>query len=107
MQLTNILRDVLEDLGRDRIYLPRDELVANGVSEEMLRQKKLTPEFRKFMIFQVGRARDYYRKAGKMLEYINRDSRFAHTIASTSIPTVMAPITRPVARSVIDMLSCD
>lgn len=31
LQLTNILRDVKEDAARDRLYLPLDLLVANGV----------------------------------------------------------------------------
>lgn len=36
MQLTNILRDVGEDLGRNRIYLPQDRMDAHGVSEDLL-----------------------------------------------------------------------
>ncbi|MEO9013921.1 MAG: phytoene/squalene synthase family protein [Terrimesophilobacter sp.] len=35
-QLTNFLRDVDEDLTRDRIYLPADELAAWGVDRELL-----------------------------------------------------------------------
>ncbi|TNE44649.1 MAG: phytoene/squalene synthase family protein [Deltaproteobacteria bacterium] len=37
MQLTNILRDVGEDLERDRIYLPQDRMEAHGVNEALLR----------------------------------------------------------------------
>jgi 15-cis-phytoene synthase len=36
-QLTNFIRDMGEDLDRDRIYLPTDELAAFGVDEELLR----------------------------------------------------------------------
>jgi phytoene synthase len=36
MQLTNILRDVGEDLERDRIYLPLDMLASAGITEEQL-----------------------------------------------------------------------
>ncbi|RUP03486.1 MAG: phytoene/squalene synthase family protein [Mycobacterium sp.] len=35
-QLTNFLRDVDEDLLRDRIYLPADELAAHGVDRELM-----------------------------------------------------------------------
>lgn len=35
-QLTNFLRDVDEDLMRNRIYLPADELAAHGVDRELL-----------------------------------------------------------------------
>lgn len=36
-QLTNFIRDMGEDLDRDRIYLPTEELAAFGVDEELLR----------------------------------------------------------------------
>lgn len=36
MQLTNILRDVVEDAARDRIYLPAEELAAFGIGQEAL-----------------------------------------------------------------------
>ncbi|WP_017597320.1 phytoene/squalene synthase family protein [Nocardiopsis lucentensis] len=36
-QLTNFLRDVAEDLDRDRIYLPADVLARHGVDRELLR----------------------------------------------------------------------
>ncbi|PTR28737.1 phytoene synthase [Rhodococcus sp. OK519] len=36
-QLTNFIRDMGEDLDRDRIYLPTDELEAFGVDEDLLR----------------------------------------------------------------------
>jgi 15-cis-phytoene synthase len=35
-QLTNFLRDVAEDLARNRIYLPADELAAHGVDRDLL-----------------------------------------------------------------------
>jgi phytoene synthase len=35
-QLTNFLRDVSEDLGRGRVYLPADELAAFGVDRDLL-----------------------------------------------------------------------
>lgn len=36
MQLTNIIRDVGEDLRRGRLYLPADRMAAHGVSRESL-----------------------------------------------------------------------
>jgi phytoene synthase len=63
MQLTNILRDVGEDLRLDRIYLPATELTQYGVAEADLRAGQVTEEFRALMRFQFARARDYYRSA--------------------------------------------
>jgi 15-cis-phytoene synthase len=63
MQLTNILRDVREDLGRGRIYLPADELAAFGLSEADLARGQVDERWRCFMRFQIARARDYYARA--------------------------------------------
>lgn len=42
MQLTNILRDVGEDWGRGRLYLPLDRLQAHGLTPEMVGQAVAT-----------------------------------------------------------------
>jgi phytoene synthase len=33
LQLTNILRDIVEDAGRNRLYLPGDALLAQGIAD--------------------------------------------------------------------------
>lgn len=63
MQLTNILRDVREDLERGRVYLPADELARHGVTEDDLAQHRVTPQFVELMKFQIARARDFYRRS--------------------------------------------
>ncbi|MEM1060436.1 MAG: phytoene/squalene synthase family protein [Verrucomicrobiota bacterium] len=60
MQLTNILRDIAEDYGRDRVYLPADEMEKYGVSEDDIRHQRVTESFRALMRFQIGRARERY-----------------------------------------------
>jgi len=64
MQLTNILRDVKEDLGSDRIYLPSYDLAKFGLAEENLRTfaetREIDDRFRNLMRFQVARAREWY-----------------------------------------------
>ncbi len=56
-QLANFIRDVSEDLDRGRIYLPLAELAASGVTPEMLAAKRLTPEIKSALIFQIERVR--------------------------------------------------
>jgi 15-cis-phytoene synthase len=63
LQLTNILRDVGEDLERGRIYLPLDELERFGLTEQDLFACEVTPKYKEFMKFQIARARDYYARA--------------------------------------------
>ncbi len=60
MQLTNVLRDVGEDLDNGRCYLPADELARFGVTRAMLGERRVTPEFRELMRFQVVRARGWF-----------------------------------------------
>ncbi len=66
-QLTNFLRDVGEDLDRDRVYLPRDELAAFGVDRPMLEHARRTgrtdPRVRRALAHQVARTRAVYREA--------------------------------------------
>src|SRR5262245_31491878 len=74
-QLTNILRDVGEDLEKDRIYLPQDELARFRVGEADLKARRVTPEFRELMRFQVQRVRDRYHRAEPLLAMIAADAR--------------------------------
>jgi phytoene synthase len=54
MQLTNILRDVGEDLSLGRIYLPAEDLRRFGYSEEDLRARKVNKQFRRLMQWQIA-----------------------------------------------------
>jgi phytoene synthase len=63
MQLTNVLRDVAEDLDAGRLYLPADELARFGVDRAALEQRVATPAFVSLMRFQVHRARTLFAAA--------------------------------------------
>jgi squalene synthase HpnC len=56
LQLTNHWQDVGEDLARDRIYIPREEMRRFGVTEEMLFDRVATPSFEEMMRECVRRA---------------------------------------------------
>lgn len=76
LQLTNILRDINEDYGRKRIYLPRDEMLKYGVSEDDIARGIVSENFKAFMKFQIARARQYYLGSDKGIRLIdNRSSR--------------------------------
>jgi len=62
-QLTNILRDLAEDAGRGRVYLPREDLQRFGYTEERLCRGERDECFRRLMRFEVERARSYYEAA--------------------------------------------
>ena len=75
MQLTNISRDVKEDLDFGRIYLPQDELARFGCTEEDLRSGQVNEAFRELMRFQTQRARAYFQSGFQLLPYLSPRSR--------------------------------
>merc|ERR1719482_2666107 len=77
LQLTNILRDVGEDLRRGRIYLPQDELKQFDVTEEELFSLQVTEKYKKFLQFQIARARGYYAEAARGIHLLPPKARFA------------------------------
>ena len=78
-QLTNILRDVVEDAERNRVYLPLEDLKAHGVELDALlrRQKGSAPgENERALLKQTGqRAESYYTSAQALMPLIDRESR--------------------------------
>jgi phytoene synthase len=65
-QMTNILRDLREDAGRGRVYLPREDLDRFGYAEDDLRRGVRDERFRALMRFQVERVRSYYREGERL-----------------------------------------
>lgn len=63
LQLTNILRDVKEDLARSRLYLPKEDLETFGVRLEMLKTEQYSPEVLQLLAHQAERAETYYTDA--------------------------------------------
>jgi phytoene synthase len=59
-QLTNILRDLGEDVDRGRVYLPQEDLARFEYSPELIGRHEMNDRFRALMRFQVERARYYY-----------------------------------------------
>ena len=94
MQLTNIARDVREDLELGRIYLPQDELAHFGYSEEELRAGVVNEAFVELMRFQTQRARSYFRSGFKLLPYLSLRSR--------ACPAVLGQLYRKVLERIED-----
>ncbi len=76
MQLTNILRDVAEDLKRGRIYLPGEDLQRFGCSVENLTRGVVDSRFRSLMAFEVERARSHFRAAQPLYPMVLPESRY-------------------------------
>ena len=94
MQLTNILRDVGEDLRRGRIYLPAEDLERFGYRAEDLRAGVIDDRFRALIRFQMGRAEAYYLRAEPGIAMLHTDGRFAVRVAAEVYRGILREIER-------------
>lgn len=78
-QLTNILRDVREDVERNRIYLPLEDLKSAGVSIESLvavKNAQAPTDQQRALLSAIGeRAEHYYRSGYALLPLVSPDAR--------------------------------
>jgi phytoene synthase len=63
LQLTNILRDIPDDLARGRVYLPLDDLAAHGCTVADLSAGTVTEPVQRLLAFECARARSFYQRA--------------------------------------------
>ena len=84
MQLTNIVRDVGEDLGRGRVYLPSALQIHHGITPEQA----------------AARARERAplpRSWASLLEDVMRQAEASYELAWEAIPALPSGLARPVA----------
>lgn len=72
MQHANILRDVREDMGLGRIYLPQDELRRFGISEQALLSGAPAPGWEDLMRYEIERARQLFASGLRVTQVIPR-----------------------------------
>ena len=76
LQLTNVCRDVGEDAGRGRIYLPLDELARFAVTDdEIVRGRAGSDRYAALMAFECARARNFFRAANPLPSMLAADAR--------------------------------
>ncbi|HEU4520752.1 MAG TPA: phytoene/squalene synthase family protein [Thermoanaerobaculia bacterium] len=92
LQLTNVTRDVGDDLTRDRIYIPREELDRFGVTEEDLFRRSENDRVRQLLDFQIDRAEGYFRAAEPLLEELSFDARFPTLLMGGVYATVLGKL---------------
>jgi phytoene synthase len=95
MQLTNVLRDIGEDLDAGRLYLPADELARFGLDRAALEARQATPDFRRFMAFQIARARRWFHSGGQVVSLFPSDgSRLTVRLLQTTYAAILDAIER-------------
>jgi phytoene synthase len=74
-QLTNIIRDVKEDAGMGRVYLPEEDLAKFGLSAAELLSAPDPARFRPLLAMEADRAREFYQAGEQLSAYISEDSQ--------------------------------
>lgn len=69
MQITNILRDIGEDLDRDRVYIPAETMDKHEYSLHDLKDHRISPSFIQLWEELASEAEGYYSNALKTISY--------------------------------------
>ena len=108
LQLTNILRDVPDDLARGRLYIPLEDMRRFGCTEEDLQQEAALsgrgirlPRVKALLHHQAERAREYYAKAAAELP--RSDAR--QLVAAEIMGAIYFAILRKIERAGYDVFT--
>jgi phytoene synthase len=94
LQLTNVTRDIGDDLARDRVYVPQDELRRFGISERDLFDRVEGDGLRQLIESQIDRAGSYFRAAEPLLSELSFDARFPTLLMGGVYATVLQRLRR-------------
>ncbi len=89
LQLTNVIRDIADDLKRDRIYIPQQEIRRFGVTDLVA-----SDAMRQLIDFQIDRAESYFRAAEPLLGELSLDARFPVLLMGGIYATVLCRLRR-------------
>jgi phytoene synthase len=107
LQLTNILRDIDEDAGIGRLYLPREALLAAGIASSDPTVVAADPNVPKACAPLIAQAREHFAKSDEIMARNPRRavraprimSKYYHTILDRLVARGFAPPRQPVKLS--------
>ncbi len=73
LQLANFWQDVREDDRRNRIYLPLEDMKRFGVSEEQIRERRFSAEFRALMQHEVAFTHKLFAQGMPLLDCVDKE----------------------------------
>lgn len=73
LALTNFWQDVSRDLARDRVYLPNEDLLHFGVTEDDLFSRRESPALAALMRYECARTRSLYARSRPLLDLVKDD----------------------------------
>ncbi|MFV0280426.1 MAG: presqualene diphosphate synthase HpnD, partial [Rhodoblastus sp.] len=94
LQLTNILRDLDEDVSRGRLYLPREALVAAGMSDLSPQAVAAHPRLAEACAPLIAQAREHFGAARKIMDGAPRAAVKAPRLMAAAYADVLERIAR-------------
>jgi len=92
-QLTNFLRDIGEDLDRERVYLPQSD-IGRFDAQQAFADRRVTPGFVELMRFEIDRTRRLYESAAQGFAHLPPTSarciRVAHDLYGRILDVIEA-----------------
>lgn len=92
MQLTNILRDVGEDLQRGRLYLPTECLTQYNLDRSALEHGKVTPGYQELLRELITLARSWYREADRGIARLHQPGKLAIAVAAHTYAGILTTL---------------
>ena len=89
MQLTNVCRDVDEDLARGRIYLPLEVCRRTGCDDAALEQRRATPGVRAAVAAVAARARALYEEGTAGVGLLPAETRLTVAVAARAYAGIL------------------
>ena len=74
-QLTNIIRDVKEDAGLGRVYLPEEDLAKSNLTLADVLSASDPARLRPVLALEADRAREFYASGDALVSYVSEDSQ--------------------------------
>jgi len=89
------LRDVSEDAGRNRVYLPLDDLERHGIKpSELSGDLANDKRWHAFSSEFIGKIESYHEKALKLLPLLNRKARYSPAAMMAFYGSILKKIKR-------------
>jgi phytoene synthase len=91
LQMVNVLRDIQEDLDRNRVYLPLEELAKFGISKEDLHDQKLpqSEAWQEFMRHYLDHVMTHRNNAIGLLSLLDKDSRYSPSLMCAAYDAIL------------------
>jgi len=104
MQITNILRDVKEDLMASRVYFPDEILIKHNVLEKTMRVGTVTPEYQSMIEYYIEMAKEKYQVFYQNAHLFDKDAIKPTYYAATFYEGILDEIRRSKYRNLTKRL---